>query len=95
MTRPPAIGLSSTAVIGTATGLGMRGMECREAKRSDMQEVVAPESIKANVEIGFLLGKRSTTLIKKWSGELRYVLVEKMNVGVASVLKDIESLPVV
>ena len=65
VTSPEAIGLSSTAVTGTGTSLRRRGIECRRAKTSEIQDPEAPESTKAKVFMGFLLGKRRVTLMKK------------------------------
>ena len=59
--RPEAIGRSSTATMGTGTFLYARGKACRVANLSDIQEVVAPESIRAYVFMGLNLGIRSVT----------------------------------
>ena len=65
VTSPEAIGLSSTAVTGTGMSLRRQGIECRRAKTSVIQDPEAPESTKAKVFMGFLLGKRRVTLMKK------------------------------
>ena len=65
VTSPEAMGLLSTAVTGTGTSLRRRGIECRRAKTSEIQDPEAPESTKAKVFMGFLLGKRRVTLMKK------------------------------
>lgn len=55
-----------TAVIGSGASLWERGSECREAKHSEMQEIVAPESTSVNVRRGFCRGRCNVTLMKKW-----------------------------
>ena len=64
----------------TETGTSLRcwGIECQQAKNIRDQEPEASESMRVKVCMGFLFGKRREELIKKWSGEFRVELEEKM-----------------
>lgn len=69
VTKPEAIGRSSTAVIGTGASFRRRGSPWQLANEREMQDAVAPESTRAYVRIVLWLGNESETERKKWSGE--------------------------
>ena len=80
--NPDAIGWSSTAMMGIGTLSWWQERECLEANFSEIQDVVAPLSMRANILMDFQLGNEREMEMKKWDGELRDGLeTEKMKWG--------------